>query len=249
MTYRVEGYDRTFNSAEAVVEQLIDCDGYDEDDFDEYLDECYEKVDVAGNDYPLSSVLKNVDEYRYNEWFSEWCSDEVSSRREDEQSELERLDPGESYDINGCTVYAVDDGRFEDEEDEDVMKVDDVMSILHGIFKQEDDSERPARETESSADVSQEPIMESIPDEIETIIVLNSSEVYDEDRFTTPHTMVFEQVKTIASSPNRYISHDKDHRYHDHRQMDWDYVLGMVLRSNARVKVIHNDDGTVAELK
>ena len=45
--------------------------------FDEFLDEAYPVVSVAGFDYPVSHTLRTLDEIRYRQGFLDWLDSEV----------------------------------------------------------------------------------------------------------------------------------------------------------------------------
>ena len=41
--------------------------------FDEFLDECYPKVNICGYMYQVSRTFKELDPIAYNEEFYNWC--------------------------------------------------------------------------------------------------------------------------------------------------------------------------------
>lgn len=74
--------------------ELKDLDNWegDEDDYNEFIDSCYNEVDVIGMTYPMSSVLKGVDEVRYNMGKSEWEEEERERKRDEIESEISDLE-------------------------------------------------------------------------------------------------------------------------------------------------------------
>jgi hypothetical protein len=47
-----------------------------EKNYDEFLNECYGDVEIAGMKHPTSQVLKEVDPIAYDVGFSDWSSNE-----------------------------------------------------------------------------------------------------------------------------------------------------------------------------
>lgn len=102
---------------------IVDSDEYrsnyelDYSSFDDYIDECYGEIDICGINYYASKVLKDVDEYRYNEWYSEECSERASESQGDVEYELDRNETAGST----CWFYGNINATYyeEDEEDDD----------------------------------------------------------------------------------------------------------------------------------
>lgn len=46
--------------------------------FDEFLDECYPEVKIAGYTYSTSHALKEIDPIAYREGFNNWLDSEIS---------------------------------------------------------------------------------------------------------------------------------------------------------------------------
>lgn len=91
------------------LEDAVDAviDGIDSKEYDDYLDETHEMVQIAGAEYTPSYVLKEVDPLYYDCSFSDW----TDSLRDEITETLECMDCGDSD-----TVYGVD-VEVEDEEE------------------------------------------------------------------------------------------------------------------------------------
>ncbi len=63
-----------------------------EDMFNDFLNECYGTVKIAGYEYDTASVLKEIDEIAYREGFNNWLDSE-----KEEENLFEHSD-GEIYD-------------------------------------------------------------------------------------------------------------------------------------------------------
>lgn len=111
------------NDIDALIEECYPNDYCDEDydDFNEYLNEEYGSITVFGNTYYASDILRENDEYDYNNAFSEWASDRLDSYRSDARYEIECIHPGAWDYIGRHAVYAYEDELEEEEEvDEDI---------------------------------------------------------------------------------------------------------------------------------
>ena len=75
---------------EQEIEDLGDWEMNDED-LDNYLDDCWGEVDIAGLKYPFSRVLKDVDECRYAEFRTDIEGEERQRKTEELEEELEDL--------------------------------------------------------------------------------------------------------------------------------------------------------------
>lgn len=63
-------------TTEDIFEQLLHENRFDfEDEFDEMIDDSTEPIELFGIEYPASQVLKDVDQYRYNEAVDEYIHD------------------------------------------------------------------------------------------------------------------------------------------------------------------------------
>lgn len=52
--------------------------------FDEFLDECYPDVEILGDKYPLSTVLKEADPIKYRCAFGDWASEQEDEEETEE---------------------------------------------------------------------------------------------------------------------------------------------------------------------
>lgn len=59
-----------------------------EDRFDDYLDELYAEIMIAGYLYPVSTILSKTDRVVYNEEFNNWLSQEIENENIYEDEDL-----------------------------------------------------------------------------------------------------------------------------------------------------------------
>jgi len=64
----------------------------EENEVDDWLDEVYEEVDLAGTKYSFSSVLKATDDYRYDNFRDDIESEKRDEKEEDLKDEVEDLE-------------------------------------------------------------------------------------------------------------------------------------------------------------
>lgn len=89
--------DRTKELREEIEEKKeqienLDDEEYRDDDYDDYLDDCYGDIDVLGIPYSTSQILKHVDEIRYNMGKDEWEWERKDEKRKKLEAELEELE-------------------------------------------------------------------------------------------------------------------------------------------------------------
>ncbi len=99
-------YDDVYDDAEDCAEALINLEPCELDEaFDEYLDEVYGTINVAGYDYDTSYVLREIDPIAYR------CdkNDYIDSLRGDIESELEGMYEGEEREFYGYYVECIDE--------------------------------------------------------------------------------------------------------------------------------------------
>lgn len=134
--------DMRFDDAESVAEYCYDEDNVSSDDFDEYLDDCFESIDICGETYSPSTCLYGVDEDRYNSLYEDWVEGKVSSEREDITYELNRLSDGDTYDIANYTIYVYE----EDGEEESVVPSANVTASVEDYVKRQEILEQTKKE-------------------------------------------------------------------------------------------------------
>ena len=101
--YVVDG-EMEFMSVSECAEFIVE-NGIDETEYDEMLDECYEMVNICGYEYYPSYALKNLDSVAYD------CglNDYRSSRQEDVEYELERMENEEEMNFYGYKVVCIEE--------------------------------------------------------------------------------------------------------------------------------------------
>ena len=110
------------------VRLIVESDQYQDnyeigrDAFDEFVDDSYGEIDVCGISYSASQVLRDVDEYRYDEWYREECLERARDSEYDVECELEsnEHEGGSAWFAGNVTASYIEDEEEEDEgHDED----------------------------------------------------------------------------------------------------------------------------------
>ena len=130
MKWIIEG--NTFEDSHSAAEYILDDDyEFDDDQFDDYLNECEEPIRIWGYTYDAAEVLKSVDDNAYYDAKSEWSYEEVRSLREDLIYLLERMDHNEEESQYGYNILAIDeDAEEDDNEDEEEQEEEEDVEWL-----------------------------------------------------------------------------------------------------------------------
>ena len=65
---------------------------FDEEEYDEMLNEIYEEVNICGYKYEPSHALKLIDEIAYDTGFNEWQSECITEKEEEIDNEIQDLE-------------------------------------------------------------------------------------------------------------------------------------------------------------
>lgn len=112
-----DGERYTEDEIDSLLDFLDNVDGWTEayDDFEEYLNEEYEDVEICGETYTAANALYRVDEDRYNDIMNEWAEGEAEYHRDEDADTLNEMSDGDEEWIQGYKIECV----YEDEDDED----------------------------------------------------------------------------------------------------------------------------------
>lgn len=117
-------FDDSCDAAECICEsnQYQENFEVDADDFDEYLNEVYGDVEIAGGNYSTSDALCQVDDYRYGEIRSEYSQQVAQENTDSVQDEIDDMPDDRETEIEfvgGIIVRFVIDEEDDDDYDED----------------------------------------------------------------------------------------------------------------------------------
>lgn len=106
---------------------------YEIDDyaFDDYLNSCYDRVDICGCDYDPAEALKSVNESLYYEMKREQESYEASENQEGVRQELDggEDERGGVWFYGNIRAYYIEDEENDDDEGHDVEEFDELLAI------------------------------------------------------------------------------------------------------------------------
>ena len=63
----------------------------DDDELDDHIDSCYDKVEIMGDEYPMSEVIKGVNEGQYEDLRDDFTRNQVDEKRDELEGELDDL--------------------------------------------------------------------------------------------------------------------------------------------------------------
>lgn len=114
--------DREFYDIDELCDYLFDPDNYDdEDDFEEWINDCYydRKVTIGGYEFTPYEIIRGCNDSVYEDLKDEWRNDRSEYDRHNYYSELQNMDDGDSEYYNGYEVCFYFDEEEEDEEEDD----------------------------------------------------------------------------------------------------------------------------------
>lgn len=115
--FRRNGEERFFDDREDAAEFIYSDDMCDQYQFDDFLDETYDRVYIAGVEFYPSNILREMDSCAYDTAYSDWCDDQRDGIINDIMCDLRRMSDGEEYHINDCLIVFYDN---EDDEPEEI---------------------------------------------------------------------------------------------------------------------------------
>lgn len=125
MIYILDG-DTEYNTPEDIAEDCYSEDDYNVDEFDEYLNECYGRIDICGFSYSAATALYEVNQDDYYEAFDDYKRQRLEYDTDECVREVRDMEPGDELDINGHTITCADEE--DEEETEEPMAIDDLLN-------------------------------------------------------------------------------------------------------------------------
>ena len=96
-------------------------------DVDEAIDDSYGRIEICGETYWASRILRELDEYQYDQYCAEERRNCAENNVDYVEEMLDRMDDGDEESFEGGITVTC----FEDDEDEDTEESDDgFMEIL-----------------------------------------------------------------------------------------------------------------------
>lgn len=116
---------RYYNDLEELFEYVFDPEYYNDSDVtNHYINSEYGSINIAGYDYDAAEILENLNSDRYYEIQDLLAREKVEALKAKYRRILERMEPGESLEIEGFTIeYVINDMEPE-------VSVDDLMGLV-----------------------------------------------------------------------------------------------------------------------
>jgi len=128
MKYRIEEDDEVFDSIEDAVNYCIDDDWHwDDDYFEEWVNDTEDNVTIYGHTYYPYEILDNCDSDTLHDLHRQYCENCNDDDKEEACRELERSLPGDRVECQGYVIQVLED--YEDEETGDTDG-DEALEIL-----------------------------------------------------------------------------------------------------------------------
>jgi hypothetical protein len=138
MKYKVD--DELFDTAEEAVRECIDEDyHWDDDYFEEWINNIYDHVDIAGTTYYPYDILDNMDSDTLYDLRREYCNNENERDEEEAVYEVENLDAGEFYEVHYRRIEAV--AEEEEEEEVKLCSIEELRERLANRQKEKIDED------------------------------------------------------------------------------------------------------------
>lgn len=131
MKYYVIDEDKYFDNYEDAIEYCINSEyHYDDDYFEEWVNETYGHIDIYGNEYYAYDILKNMDESELDNLLSSYCENENESDRENAMYEFRNASPGDTVLVQAYEIKVIDETGDTDGDEELVDSLESVRQYL-----------------------------------------------------------------------------------------------------------------------
>lgn len=146
MYYKINGEDEIYTDIDSVIEYCIDSDyHWDDEYFEEWINDCYDYIEIRGVRFEAYDILRNMDEYLLDDLRKEYCQAENENDECNARYELENADAGDEIYIQGQIVKCFEaSGNYDgDKELQDDRKqisskaIEDVKAYLAEQKEQE----------------------------------------------------------------------------------------------------------------
>ena len=137
MRYRVEVYgeeEPIFDTIDEVLEYCIKDDYHEDDDyFEEWVNDCYDRVTINGSTYYPYDILRELDYSNLDDLKEQYCENENENDESNARWELGRANVGDEVYVQGYCVHVIDDAPAGDFDGDDALEI--LRSRLEEIEK------------------------------------------------------------------------------------------------------------------
>lgn len=114
-----------YKDLENLLNNIFNTEYYEDSDVtNHYINSEYGSINIAGYDYDAAEILENLNSDRYYEIQDLLAKEKVEALKAKYRKILERMEPGESLEIEGFTIeYVISDTEPE-------VSVDDLMDLI-----------------------------------------------------------------------------------------------------------------------
>jgi len=130
MKFIVDG--ETFEDIEAVLDYCISDDYYDDDDyFEEWVNETYGSIEIAGDTYYAYDIIDNAGDGNMNYLHERYNEDKNDNDRDETRYQLEHASDGDEIYCQNYVIKVVDDKDYDEEdENENSSRLEDVRRFV-----------------------------------------------------------------------------------------------------------------------
>ena len=122
LKFIIEDDGKAFDNVDELLDWCIESDYHEDDDyFEEWVNEMYTGVEIAGTYYSAYDILNNADDGNLHDLLNDFCESMNDNDRENAECELRHASNGEKIYIQNYTVLVTEDEDCDGDED---VKVD-----------------------------------------------------------------------------------------------------------------------------
>ena len=128
MKYKIEENDEVFDTIDEAIDYCIDEDWHwDDDYFEEWVNDTEDHVTINGNTYYPYDILEHCDDDNLTDLHRAYCESCNSDDADEARRELERSEPGDQVECQGYIIRVLEDYEYEETGD---MDGDEALETL-----------------------------------------------------------------------------------------------------------------------
>ena len=146
MRYKINYQEVIFDDIEDVLDYCIQEDYHEDDDyFEEWVNDCYDRVTINGSTYYPFDILNELDFNNLQELKAQYCEESNETDRDQGRYELNRADAGDEVYIQGYEVIVMEDlpeatGDYDG--DDELTTLRSRLEEIENIRKQQDETNK-----------------------------------------------------------------------------------------------------------
>lgn len=125
MLFKVLETDEIFETVDEVLDFCIEDDYHDDDDyFEEWVNDMYQGIEIAGTYYHAYDILENADDGSLDDLRNDFCRESNDNDREEAEYEFRNCNIGDTIYIQRYTVEVIENGDYDGDEAFDTVAMD-----------------------------------------------------------------------------------------------------------------------------